>query len=145
MVIHFTRTENEKTEISYISFNQSIKPTESKQISQIVFNVTNENPNGVNLGLDATFVPKIKKENNFTIDINKMSFKQFYQIDENTYIDPAVKLKQDALDKVAKFTKNINKKDSESFSGSEDSYYESDEESEEESEEKISILSKSIS
>ena len=105
-------TEVEKSDISLVSFNQQIKPQEMKPI---IFNATAENPNGINLGLDNTYIPVLNKENEFTIDAEKMSFKQKREEMEN----PFEKFRQEAIVKISKIKKNKDEEEEES----EDSSY----------------------
>ena len=95
--------------MSSISFSQPIKPTETKQI---IFNATPENPNGVNLGLDSTYIPKINRENQFSIDVSKMSYKQIGK-NENNNSDPIHQLYDEAVKKLADL-KKMEKKDTNS-------------------------------
>ena len=54
------KTELISSDISLMSFTPNIpKPP----APQVLFNVTNENPNGINLGLDNTFIPVLDQEN----------------------------------------------------------------------------------
>ena len=94
--------EYERSDISFASFSPAIKPQESKPI---VFNATADNPNGINLGLDNTYIPKLKKENEFTIDANKMSFKQRKQIEDNDNHNFFEQLKEEAINKLGKLKK----------------------------------------
>ena len=61
--------------------------------------ITVENPNGINLGLDNTYIPIIKKENQFTIDVRKMSFKQIKQAEQDNVENPFELLRQEAIEK----------------------------------------------
>ena len=113
-------TENERSDISLVSFQQNIKPPETKQV---LFNVTSDNPNGINLGLDNTYIPVLNKENEFTIDANKMSFKQNKEEIEN----PFDILRQQAIEKVSKLKKNKEENEEESEESSYSSSYEENE------------------
>ncbi len=97
--------------ISSISFAQPIKPTETKQI---IFNATPENPNGINLGLDETYIPNINRENQFSIDVSKMSYKQMVQLEKENNNSPIHQLYDEAVNKLAKLKKikKMEKKDS---------------------------------
>ena len=95
--------------MSSISFSQPIKPTETKQI---IFNATPENPNGVTLGLDLTYIPIINRENQFSIDVSKMSYKQIGK-NENNNIDPIHQLYDEAVQKLTHL-KNMQKNETNS-------------------------------
>ena len=101
-------TEIERSDISLVSFNQPIK--QQQEIKQVVFNATAENPNGINLGLDNTYIPVLNKENEFTIDAEKMSFKQNRQEIEN----PFDKFRQEAIEKISKIKKDKEEDEEES-------------------------------
>ena len=111
------------SEFSTISFAQQIKPIESKQIA---FNATPENPNGVSLGLDETYIPKINRESQFSIDAGKMSYKTIRQLEKENNNEAVRKLYDEAINKLTKLKKikKIENKDGEE---------EEDEEEEEES------------
>jgi hypothetical protein len=96
---------------SSISFAQPVKPPERKEI---IFNATPENPNGINLGLDITYIPKINKENQFSIDVDKMSYKQMVQLEKDNNNSPIHQLYDEAVKKLAelKKIKKMEKKDS---------------------------------
>ena len=96
---------------SSISFAQPVKPPERKEI---IFNATPENPNGINLGLDITYIPKINKENQFSIDVDKMSYKQMVQLEKDNNKSPIHQLYDEAVKKLAelKKIKKLEKKDS---------------------------------
>ena len=113
-------TELERSDISLVSFQQNIKQPESKPI---IFNATSDNPGGINLGLDNTFIPVLNKQNEFTIDANKMSFKQNPQEIEN----PFDKLRQDAIKKLSELKKNRETNEEESEESSYSSSYEENE------------------
>jgi hypothetical protein len=70
--------DNEKSIRSDISFAAKNPSNKTKQ-KLIIFNKTSENPNGIDLGLDITFIPKL--ENEFYFDSERMSYRQF-NIDE---------------------------------------------------------------
>ena len=118
-------TDIERSDISLVSFTQQIKPQETKPV---IFNATVENPNGINLGLDNTYIPVLNKENQFTIDAEKMSFKQKREEMEN----PFEKFRIEAIEKISKIKKNKEEEEEES----EESSYTSS--SGEDSEENIS-------
>ena len=51
----------------------SFSPNMAKpQAPEVLFNVTNENPNGINLGLNNTYIPALDPENEFYIDGDKL-------------------------------------------------------------------------
>ena len=118
--------EHEKSDISLVSFTPKITKQEPQQV---VFNATKENPTGINLGLNNTYIPNLAKENEFLIDANKLSFKQRgkggQEITKETEFD---KLKQKAIEKISKIKLQ---KDNESEEEEESS---SDESSNEENE-----------
>ena len=94
-----------------MSFTPVIKPPESKPV---IFNATVENPNGINLGLDNTYIPNLIKDNEFTIDVSKMSFKQNKEFDPNEVRNPFEQLKQEAIEKVSKMKKIKDEEEEES-------------------------------
>ena len=104
-------TEIERSDISLMSFTPVIKPPESKPV---IFNATVENPNGINLGLDNTYIPNLIKDNEFTIDVSKMSFKQNKEFDPNEVRNPFEQLKQEAIEKVSKMKKIKDEEEEES-------------------------------
>ena len=112
-------TDMEKSDISLVSFTPKIIKQEAQQV---VFNATKDNPKGINLGLNNTYVPELNKENEFMIDADKLSFKQRGKNEnESKKEEEFEKLRLKAIDKISKLKM---KKDNES---------EEDEESEEES------------
>jgi len=125
-------TEYERSDISLVSFTPVIKQAEEKPV---IFNATVENPNGINLGLDNTYIPIIKKENQFTIDVRKMSFKQIKQAEQDNVENPFELLRQEAIEKISKIKKM---KDEEEEEEEESSYTSSSGENDSE-EENISI------
>ena len=129
--------DHSEIEKSDVTFTPAAKQPENKQI---MFNITNENPMGVNLGLDNTYIPILNQENRFTIDINKMSFKQFGQINSENFTNPEIILHKQAVEKVQKITKSL-KKDEESEEEEEESSYTSDD-SENENSSNISEIKK---
>ena len=108
-------TEFERSDISLASFTPVIKQQETKQI---VFNATVENPNGVNLGLDNTYIPILNKENEFTIDVSKMSFKQNREMKQNKKGNFFENLRQEAIEKISKLKKNKEELEEESENSS---------------------------
>ena len=129
------------SEMSAISFAQPIKPIEFKQIA---FNATPDNPNGINLGLDETYIPKISRESQFSIDAGKLSYKTIKQL-ENENNNEAVKhLYDEAINKLTKLKKikKVENKESEEEEEGEDSesYTSGSSESERGSNEDISII-----
>ena len=129
------------SEMSAISFAQPIKPIEFKQIA---FNATPDNPNGINLGLDETYIPKISRESQFSIDAGKLSYKTIKQL-ENENNNEAVKhLYDEAINKLTKLKKikKVENKESEEEEEGEDSesYTSGSSESEKGSNEDISII-----
>ena len=90
------------SEMSSISFAQPIKPTETKQI---IFNSTPENPNGINLGLDQTFIPNINRESQFSIDAAKMSYKTVGQLEKENNNEAIRQLYDEAINKLTKLKK----------------------------------------
>ena len=88
---------------SSISFSQPIKKVETKQI---IFNQTPENPNGVNLGLDETFIPIINRESQFSIDASKLCYKQLGQLEKtNNNNSPIHQLYDEAINKLSELEK----------------------------------------
>ena len=124
-------TEYERSDISLVSFTPMIKPPEPKQI---IFNATVDNPNGINLGLDNTYIPTLTKEDEFTIDVGKMSFKQMKQFDQNKVESPFDQLRQLAIEKISKIKRN-----KEEDEESEESEYSSSSEEKESNENNSSI------
>ena len=104
---------------------------------QVLFNVTNENPNGINLGLDNTYIPVLDSENEFYIDGDKLSFKQRGKNNDFKKEIEKEKLRQKAMDKIQKL-KNLKNAEEEEEEEESSSYEEDDNESKENSE-KISI------
>ena len=88
--------------MSSISFAQPLKPAEKKQI---IFNATPENPNGISLGLDETYIPQINRENQFSIDVSKMSYKQIGQLEKDNNNSAIHQLYDEAVAKLAKLKK----------------------------------------
>ena len=104
--------------MSSISFAQPIKQADTKQI---IFNATPENPNGISLGLDSTYIPKINRENQFTIDVIKMSYKQIGKLEDNNN-EPIHQLYEEAIEKLSKLkkVKKLDNKESNSEEEDED-------------------------
>ena len=109
-------TECEKSDISLVSFTPVIKQVEVKPV---IFNATVDNPNGINLGLDHTYIPILKKENEFTIDASKMSFKQNKLAEQNIIEKPFEYLRQEAIEKISKIKKSKDDDDEEEDESSE--------------------------
>ena len=130
------KTEFMSSDISMMSFTPNmVKP----QVQPVLFNVTNENPNGINLGLDETFIPVLEAENEFFIDGDKLSFKQRGKTQEELKKEIEFdKLRQKALEKIKKLQNEKNNEEEEEEE--EESSYEDDEDNEsKENSEKISI------
>ena len=117
------KTELISSDISLMSFTPNmVKPV----THQVLFNVTNDNPNGINLGLDDTYIPVLEPENEFYIDGDKLSFKQRGKENENFKKEHEFeKFRQKAADKIQKL-KNENE-DEEEEEEEEESYDEEDE------------------
>ena len=128
------KTELMSSDISLMSFSPNMaKPP----APQVLFNVTNENPNGINLGLDNTYIPVLDSENEFYIDGDKLSFKQRGKNNDFKKEIEKEKLRQKAMDKIQKL-KNLKNAEEEEEEEESSSYEEDDNESKENSE-KISI------
>ena len=127
------KTDIISSDISLMSFSPNlIKP----QAQQVMFNVTNDNPNGINLGLDDTYIPILDPENEFYIDGDKLSFKQRGKSktkNDFTKQSEFEKLRQKALDKIQKLQKAKENEEEEEEDES-SSYEEDDNESHENSE-----------
>ena len=121
-------SEIEKSNFSSISFSPINVPKKS-DAKKIIFNKTQENPVGIDLGLDTTFIPKIQKENEFYLDAEKLSYKQINKYEkEKNYKYSDNFLREQALKKISELQKNENEEEEES---EESSYsYSSDEEKE---------------
>ena len=112
--------ELEKSDISLVSFTPKINKPEGQQV---VFNATKDNPKGINLGLDSTYIPGLTKENEFIIDADKLSFKQIGKTENEIKKENEFeKLKQKAIEKISKIKL---KKDSETEEEEESYSYES--------------------
>ena len=117
----------EKSDISYISFTPAV--TKKTEIKKIIFNKTQENPNGIDLGLDTTYMPKLYKENEFYLDAERMSYKQINKYDKETnYKNSDNILRELAEKKVLENQKNNDEEEESEESSYSDSY--SDEERE---------------
>ena len=129
------KNEYMASDISLMSFTPNmVKP----QAQQVLFNVTNENPNGINLGLDNTFIPVLEPENEFFIDADKLSFKQRGKIDEFDKERVKSQLRQKAELKIEKLKKIKDAEEEEEEE--ESSSYEDEEDNEsKENSEKISL------
>ena len=132
------KTEVIQSDISLMSFATNLV-TAKPQPKQLVFNVTNDNPNGVNLGLDDTYIPVLEKENEFYIDGEKLSFKQRGKLNEDLKKETEFeKLRQKAIAKVLKSKKDKTAEEEEEEE--EEESYEDDEDNEsKENSEKISL------
>ena len=128
------KTELISSDISLMSFTPNMSKPPAPQV---LFNVTNENPNGINLGLDNTFIPALDPENEFYIDGDKLSFKQRGKNADFKKEIEREKLRQKAMDKIQKL-KNLKNAEEEEEEEESSSYEEEDNESKENSE-KISI------
>ena len=119
-----TNSDTEKSDISEMSFAYHKKAEPKK----IIFNKTEENKNGVDLGLDITFIPKLDKENEFYLDVERMSYKQINVYDKNKNYKLSHKiLREQAEQKIMKLKeKEINEKEEESEESSSDSENEED-------------------
>ena len=67
--------------MSEMSFIPKISKNNLKK--QIIFNRTSENPNGIDLGLNLTFIPKLSKESEFYFDPERMSYRKININDKN--------------------------------------------------------------
>ena len=78
------KVEHSDIEISGMS-EMSFVPKISKNnlLKQIIFDRTSENPNGIDLGLNLTFIPKLSKENEFYFDPERMSYRKININDKN--------------------------------------------------------------
>ena len=120
--------ENEKSDTSFVSFTPKISKPE---IQQVVFNATKDNPKGINLGLDYTYIPVIPKENEFTIDADKLSFKQVGKAENEMKKETEFeKLRQKAIEKISKIKLKKDSETEEEESSSYDSSYEENESNE---------------
>ena len=130
------KTELMSSEVSMMSFSPNvIKPP---QKNEVLFNVTSENPKGVNLGLDDTYIPVLEPENEFFIDGDKLSFKQRGKQHEDMKKETEFeKLRQKAINKIEKFKKS--KENEEEEEEEESSEYEEDDNESKENSEKISL------
>ena len=124
--------DNDKSEISVMSFaNKS--PMEQRNS---FVNPTPENPFGISCENNDTYFMKMnkEKENEFTLDINNMSYKQLGLNGLNgksEELELYETLKQEAVEKVSKASKLIKKEElsEEEEESSSGSYYSSDENS----------------
>ena len=121
-------SEIEKSELSSISFSPINVPKKS-DAKKIIFNKTQDNPGGIDLGLDTTFIPKLHKENEFYLDAERLSYKQINKFEkEKNYKQSDNILRDQAEKKISELEKNENEEEEES---EESSYsYSSDEERE---------------
>ena len=126
---------------SAISFAQPIKPIEAKQIA---FNATPDNPNGINLGLDETYIPKISRESQFSIDAGKLSYKTLRQLEKENNNEAVRLLYDEAINKLTKLKKikKVENKDSDEEEEDEEgeSYTSDSSEPEKDSNDDISII-----
>ena len=74
-------SEIEKSNFSSISFSP-INVTKKSDAKKIIFNKTPENPIGIDLGMDTTFIPKLYKENEFYLDAERLSYKQITKFEK---------------------------------------------------------------
>ena len=102
-------TEYEKSDISLVSFSPMVK---QQEIKPLIFNANSENPNGINLGLDNTYIPTLSKDDEFTIDAKNMSYKQNKQTDPNKIKNPFERLREEAIEKI-EMIKNKKEEDEE--------------------------------
>ena len=117
-------TELEKSDVSMASFNPAGK---QQEVKQVVFNANSENPKGISLGLDNTYIPVLNKENEFTIDAKSMSYKQNKESDPEKMHSCFEQLREEALEKIKKLKSKQNEEAEES---EEESYTSSSEENE---------------
>ena len=130
------KTEYMASDISLMSFTPNmVKPP----AQQVLFNVTNENPNGINLGLDETFIPVLEKENEFYIDGDKLSFKQRGKVQDDFKKETEYdKLKQKAQAKIEKL-KRVKDAEEEEEEEESSSYEDEEDNESKENSEKISL------
>ena len=86
-------------DIFLVCFSPMIK---QQEIKPLIFNANSENPNGINLYLDNTYITTLSKDNEFSIDAKNMSYKQNKQIDQNKIKKPLVRLREEAIEKIKK-------------------------------------------
>ena len=123
-------SENEKSDNSDISFVQKNIPKNHSK--KIIINKNSENSNGIDLGLDVSFIPRINKESEFYLDIIGMSYKQKFKYDKNkNYKISDNILREEAEQKILKLKqkKKVEEEEEESEGSSYD-YSSSDEEQE---------------
>ena len=114
----------DKSEISIISFAAN-KQTLDKKNS---FYPTPDNPFGINIENSDLFFLKLneEKENEFTIDMGKMSYKQLGINEKLEDLGLYELLRQEAVEKISKVAKQVNKEEiSEEEESSSGSYYSS--------------------
>ena len=124
--IKVDHNDNENSGISELSFIANPKKIEQ---NNIIFNKTSENPNGVDLGLNLTFLPKLSKI--FYFDSEKIAYKQINKDSQNIndYSLFYNNIKEQAKKKVIKVKENEEEEQSEE---SEESYTDSSNEEENE-------------
>ena len=136
--------EFERSEVSFTPMVVKSVP------QQVIFNATKENPAGINLGLDNTYIPILNQEEEFFINADKLSFKQRGKIEDESHEykkeSEFEKLKQKAIEKISKMKlKKENESEEEEESSSYSSSYEENESKENSdfisSKEKIEIKS----
>ena len=126
----------DSSEISFIPGN-----TGKKSEQKIIFNKTEENPNGIDLGIDITFIPKLFKENYFYLDTERMSYKQIKNFDKNkNYKIADIILRKQAEDKILNLKQKESNEEEES-EGSSSYIYSSNEEELEENSKTSSFIS----
>ena len=117
--------ETEKPEnISEISFAYQKKIEQNK----IIFNKTDENPNGVDLGMDLSFIPKIEKENEFYFDADRMAFRQIKVFENNNNYKLYYKILREEAEQKIIDLKQKEKNEQEEESESSSSYIDSESE-----------------
>ena len=123
-------SEIEKSNFSSISFSPINVPKKS-DTKKIIFNKTQENPGGIDLGLDTTFIPKLLKENRFYLDAERLSYKQIskFEKDKNYKLSDKI-LREEAEKKISEFEKNENEEEEEEESEELSYTYSSEEENE---------------
>ena len=123
-------SEIEKSNFSSISFSPINVPKKS-DAKKIIFNKTQENPVGIDLGLDTTFIPKLHKENEFYLDAERLSYKQINKFEkEKNYKNSNNILREQAEKKISELQKNENENEEEEESEESSYTYSSDEEKE---------------
>ena len=134
------QNENEKSEISIISFTPN-KPVFEPRNSMV--NISPENPFGIAYENNDLFFKTINndKENEFTLDLSTMSYKQIKNIDKSRETNFYELLRQKAVDKISKAAKYVKNKNGDSSEEEEESSSGSDYTSREESSKNPSEIS----